>query len=366
MMAKKEKKKHRWIFPLLLFIYAIAFLGAAAYGLDWFWDYMDAYEQSRPHIALNAYEEKLTADYVLSKSAALVQQIDHHVQSEESCREVLLDALKGKLTCAKKSRESTEDKHVYAVLCDKKVIGTMKMERIGDQILGFTPWLVTGDSFDLSYLITEPIGVTVPSDFKVYVNGNLLDDTYITEDNIHYSQLEEFYDTYPLPHKVTYQAGPFLGESKMEITDADGNAVSMEDLKDMSVYISNCTESETAALDAIADAFIRKYVAFTSRSGGDNSKNYYALAEEMVSGGELSKRMYAALDGLYWISDRGAVLSKLDIHHYVSVGNGRYLCDLTYVVDTNNFSGSVQTTNNLKVFFVETENGLKTESMLSY
>lgn len=366
MMAKKEKKKRRWIFPLLLLIYAIAFLGAAAYGLDWFWDYMDAYEQSRPHIALNAYTEKLTADYVLSKTDALVQQIDHHVQSEESCRKVLLDALNGKLTCAKKGRESTEDKHVYAVLCDKKVIGTMQMERCGEEIMGFIPWAVTGDSFDLSYLITDPISITVPSHFKVSVNGNLLDDTYITADNIHYPQLEEFYDTYSLPHKVTYQAGPFLGESKMEITDAEGNAVSMDDLEDMSIYISNCTESETTDLDAIADAFIRKYVAFTSRTGGDNLKNYNALAEHMVKNGELSKRMYAALDGLYWISDRGAVLSSLDIHHYVSVGNGRYLCDLTYVVDTNNFSGSVQTTNNLKVFFIETADGLKAESMLSY
>lgn len=365
-MAKQEKKKRRWIFPLILVLYAAAFLGATHYGLEWFWDYMDAYEQSRPHIALDAYEEKLNAEYVADACGELIDQIDHHVQSKESCRQVLLDALTGELTCAKKTRESTEDKHIYAILCGKKVVGTMEMERIGEDLMGFTPWVVTKDAFDLSYLITEPVGVTVPSDFHVYVNGNLLTEDYITEDNIHYAQLEEFYGTYSLPHKVTYQAGPFLGPSEMKVTDPAGNEVSAEALEDMSKYISNCSDDEVAALDTIADAFIRRYVAFTTRAGGDNSANYRALIEHLVPNGELSKRMYAALDGLYWISDRGAVLTELSIHHYVSVGDGRYLCDLTYVVNTKTFNGDVQSSSNLKVFFVETENGLKTESMLSY
>lgn len=365
-MAKQVKKKRRWVFPLILVIYAVLFLGATAYGLDWFWDYMDAYEQSRPHIALNAYQAKLNAEYVENASSALIDQIDHHVQSEESCRQVLLDALKGKLTCAKKSRECTEDKQVYAVLCDKKVIGTMEMERCGKEIMGFVPWGVTKDTFDLSYLITDPVSITVPSTFHVYVNGNLLSSDYITQDNIHYEQLEEFYDTYSLPHKVTYQAGPFLGKSEMKITDPNGAQVSIDALQDMSKYISNCSKDEVAALDTIAGDFIRSYVAFTSRTGGDNYKNYRTLANYMVPNGELSKRMYAALDGLYWISDRGATLTELTIHHYVSVGDGRYLCDLTYVVNTKNFSGDIQTRSNLKVFFVETKDGLKAESMLSY
>lgn len=365
-MAKKERKKRRWIFPLFLVLYAILFLGTARYGLEWFWDYIDAYEQSRPHIALNAYEEALTSEYIANTCGPLIDQIDHHVQSEESCRQVILEALSGKLTCAKKSRESTDTKHVYAVLCDKKAIGTMEMEQIGEPIMGFIPWVVTKDSFDLSYLITEPVGTTVPSDFHVYVNGNLLDSSYITVDNIHHEELEEFYDSYTLPYMVTYQAGPFLGPSELTITDPDGNSITDEDLQDMSVYIDNCSDEEIAALDTIADGFIRHYVAFTSRSGGDNGKNYRALTQYMVPNGDLSKRMYAALDGLYWIADRGAVITDLNIHHYINVGQGRYLCDLTYVVTMNTFSGLMETINHLKIFFVETDAGLRAESMLSY
>lgn len=365
-MAKQQRKRFRWIFPLFLVLYAAAFLYFTDKGLTWFWGYMDAYEQTRPHIALNAYEEKLTAEYVVNASQALIDQIDHNVQSKESCRQVLLDALKDKLICAKKVKESTEDKHVYAVMCGSKAIGTMEMERCGEPVMDFVPWVVTKDSFDLSYLITDSVSVTVPSTFSVYVNGNLLSSSYITVDNIHYEQLEEYYDTYSLPHKVTYEAGPFLGPSEMTIKDPMGNTVSMDALEDMSQYIDNCSDDEVAALDTIANGFIRSYVAFTSRTGGDNSKNYWDLTKYMVPNGELSKRMHAALDGLYWISDRGAKLTELNIHHYVSVGDGRYLCDLTYIVDTQNYAGSIQTTSNLKVFFVETEQGLRAESMLSY
>ncbi len=365
-MAKKARRGHRWIFPVCLVLYAVLFLFAANEGLQWFWGYMDAYEQTRPHIALNAYKETLTKEYVAAACENLVAQIDHHVQSEESCRQVILDALNEPLTCAKKSRESTEDKYVYAILCGETVVGTMEMERCGAQIQGFIPWVVTKDSFDLSYLITEPVSATVPSTFSVYVNESLLSSDYITQDNIHYSKLEDFYDTYSLPHMVTYQAGPFLGTPTMTLADPSGKEITQADLEDPSCYISNCTDDETAALDTIAGSFIRSYVAFTSRTGGDNYRNYLALKEFMVTDGELSKRMYAALDGLSWISDRGAVLSELDIHHYIHVGEGRYLCDLTYVVDTNNHTGSIQSISSLWVFFVQTENGLRAESMLSY
>ncbi len=365
-MAKNPRRKHRWIFPVCLVLYAVLFLFAANKGLEWFWGYIDAYEQTRPHIALNAYKETLTREYVAAACEELVAQIDHRVQSEESCRKVILDALSEPLTCAKKSRESTEDKHIYAILCGKTVVGTMEMERIGDEIQGFVPWVVTEDSFDLSYLITEPVSTTVPSTFSVYVNGNLLSSDYITQDDIHYTKLNGFYDTYSLPHMVTYQAGPFLGDPTMTLVDPSGKEITQTELEDPSRYISNCTGDELAALDSIAGSFIRSYVAFTSRTGGDNYRNYLALKEFMVPDGELSKRMYAALDGLSWISDRGAVLSQLDIHHYIHLGEGRYLCDLTYVVDTNNHTGSIQSTSNLWVFFVQTEKGLRAESMLSY
>ena len=79
-MAKTVKKR-RWIFPVALVLYAIVFLGAAAFGLRWFWDYIDAYEQSRPHIALDAYMEELTAEYVADRCGDLIFDPLFHIHN---------------------------------------------------------------------------------------------------------------------------------------------------------------------------------------------------------------------------------------------------------------------------------------------
>lgn len=365
-MAKIEKKKRHWIFPIALLIYAVLFLGATAYGLDQLWNYMDAYEQSRPHIALDAYMEKLSPDYVCDASSDLIAQIDHHIQSKENCRQIIREALSGGFTYAKKTGECTENRQVYVLRSGDQVIGTMEMERSGDTVHGFTAWVVTRDSFDLSFLLTEPITVTVPSDYPVYINGSLLGQEYITEHNIQYAELAEFYKDYSLPYMVAYEAGPFLGEPQLTVTDPETNEVTLNEPAGPSAFLNNCTENETTRLDTIVDAYIRSYVDFTSCTGNDSKANYHQLAQYMVPNGDLSKRMYAALDGLYWVSDRGAVLSAIDIHHYINIGGGRYMCDVTYVVDTRDYSGAVQTTSNVKIIFLETENGLKAETMTSY
>ena len=358
-------KKHRWIFPVALILYAAVFLVAAFFGLRWFWGYMDAYEQSRPHIALDAYMEELTANYVLDRCGDLITTIDPNVQSEQQCREVILNALQDKFTCAKKTSESDEDHHVYIIRCGAKVIGRMEMERQGENLQGFVPWQVVGESFDLSYLLTPALSVTVPADFIVSALGGPLDSGYITQTGIHYPLVEEFYDTYSLPTMVTYTAGPFLGEGALTVTDPAGNPVSITEETDMDVFLNNCTASEISALDDVIKNYIQCYMDFTSCTGSDTTGNYNRLAKYMVPGGELAKRMKNAIDGLYWVSDRGAKLASVTTGHYISIGEGRYLCDVTYVVDIKTFNGDVQTTASVKLIFLQTANGLKAESMLS-
>ena len=363
-MAKSIIKR-RWRFPLAMALYAIVVLVAINCGLRWFWNYMDAYEQSRPHIPLDAYMEELTADYVADRCDDLIAAVDHKVQTEEQCRQVILNALQDKFTCAKKTSESGENHHVYVIRCGAKVIGTMEMERRGESTEGFIPWQITKDSFDLSYLLTPALSVTVPEEFTVSALGNPLDSGYITQKDIRYPLVEEFYDKHTLPCMVTYTAGPFLGEGALTVTDPSGNPVSITENTDMNAFLNNCTVEEISALDTIIGNYIQCYMDFTSCTGDDTYGNYNRLAKHMVPGGELAKRMRNAIDGLYWVSDRGAKLASITTGHYINIGEGRYLCDVTYVVDTKTFNGDVQTTASVKLIFLQTENGLKAETMLS-
>ena len=53
-------------------------------------------------------------------------------------------------------------------------------------------------------------------------------------------------------------------------------------------------------------------------------------------------------------------------HHQFRIEEGRSICDITYEVDTTGKEGVVRTTTNAKLFIVETDDGLKLESMSIY
>ena len=359
----KANRKHRWVFPLGLLIYGAVFLLITALGLCRFWDYMEAYERSRPQVALNAYTEDLTPEYICDASAPLIDSI--RLQSQESSRRAILNALQQPLTCAKKSSLCTDTKQVYAILSGEQVIGTMEMEQQGQSSFGFTPWVVTKESFDLSYLLTEPICVTVPSDYPVYLWGNKLTEEYITENHVPYPALKEYYSTYSLPYMVTYTAGPFLGEPELLITDPAGTPVNIDKNTDMSQFLDNCTPEEISALRTVTDTFIHRYVDYLSETNNDTMGNYQRLIQHLVPEGELANRMHLALGGLNWVSDRGATVTSIDIHRYVNIGNDRYLCDLTYNVTNKTNTGISQSEYHVQVIYLQTETGFKAETMVN-
>ena len=358
------KRKRRRLFPLALILYAVIFLCVTALGLHSFWDYMDAYERSRPQIVVDAYTRQLTPEYICNASTSLIDRVS--IQSKEACQKVILDALQGELTCAKNSSLSTHTKQVYMILCGEQVIGTMEMQQKGQSHYGFTPWVVTKDSFELSYLLTESISVTVPSDYPVYLFGNRLTDAFITEDHVPYPALKEYYGSYSLPYMVTYTAGPFLGQPELLVTNPTGTPVHIDKDTDLSAFLSNCSPEEIAALDDITDAFVHRYVDFISETKNDTMGNYQRLTQHLVPNGDLANRMYLALGGLNWVSDRNASVTALDIHRYVNIGGDRYLCDLTYEVTNKTNTGVTQSVNHIKVIYLKTESGLKAETMVNY
>lgn len=362
-----EHRKKKKLFPLFMLLYAVVFLVAVAFGLRYFWGYMDAYEKSRPNHTLDAYTLQLTPEYICDASASLMASIDHNVQSEESCRQVILDALQDPLTCTKKPAECSEDRLVYVIRCGTKVVGSMTMEAVGEPIMGFSTWAITGDSFDLSYLLTPAKSVTVPHDYQVWSGESCLSDAYITEDQIPYDDIAEFYGQgYTLPYMVTYEAGPFLGEMELTVTDPEGNPVIFDETTDMDQYIDNCTEAQKEELDTVLHNFVYSYVDFISHKDHDSDTNYRKLSQHIVPKSDLLSRMAQAMDGLKWVTDRNASVESIDVNHYVDLGGGRYLCDITYTVNTRDISGSIQAVSSLKIIFLETDSGLKAEGMLTY
>lgn len=360
-MAKK-KRGHRG-FYWGLGIYAAVFLIAVVIGLAVLYTFLGAYENSRPQLATGGYLEALNPDYICEKSGDILSAVDQEIQSEEECREALGELVSGPYTCAKKLSECTDSQWVYTIRSGATVIGSVRIARQEQLAFGFSRWGVTGDEFDLSGLLSQPVSVEVPADYTVSVNGKALGDSHREETGIPFEALAEFSDNENLPTLVRYKAGPVLGKAEITIRDAKGEAVdpgaTQED------FLNNCTQQELDDVTRATEGFLEAYVNYMSKRGDNTMGNLSALAGHLVPGGELLDRMRKAVDGLYWVSDRHASISDTQIHRISNLGGGRYLCDVTYTVSTRDYAGSMNAVSHLKLVFLQTDGGLKAELLQS-
>lgn len=362
---KKHKKKRRSFFGLAMFLYAVIFLTAAGFGLKFLWDYMAAYEVSRPDNAVEAYMEQLTPEYIVDRCQDMVDGIDHNLQSEAQCRDILLAELSGGVRHAKKIKDCTETRQVYVLKAGSQVVGEFAIEANAPDRYGFTTWSLKEESFDMSYMVGQKQTVTVPGVCTVTVNGVALDESYIIQDKIPYEAIAAYYENYDLPCKVTYEAGPLLGEFSMVVTDPDGSEPVFDENTDWSKYYYNCTEQETEDLDAFVKTFLECYVDFTGSNKNTRHTTYNKLIKHIVEGSDLAVRLKDAIAGLQFGQSKGDEIVSIDTHLRIRLDD-KFLVDMTYEVDTTGKQGVVRTTTNARLLIVESDKGLKVESIIIY
>lgn len=362
------KTKRRIKHPLLLgmFLYAVVFFIALGVGLRYFWDFIAAYEASRTENIIDGYVAQLTAEDIADACGGLIAQVDTNLQSEDECRKVILDSLEGTITYAKKSSESTDARMVYALRCGSKLVGEISLNAVEVDKFGFSRWEVGEAEFDLSFLLVDGATVTVPEDFGVLVNGKRLEEEYITVRDIHYEALEAFYGGYQLPTMVTYETGCTLGAVALETVNAAGDPVVIDASTDFSTFLDNCSQPDRDRLVRFADVFLERYVAFTGTDRKYSENNYVKLLPYVVLGSDLHQRMSMALDGLGWAQSNGNKLISIEYHSFTAAGDGKYICDATYEVDTNGREGVVRTTNHVRFVIVQLPGELRVEMLTSY
>lgn len=362
----KAKKRRFWPFLLFMLIYAAVVLCFVEHALGGFWDYIAAYEDSRIKYVLSGYMDNLTAEHVTDLSQDVIAQVDHNIQSEEECREYIANSLSAGFSYAKKSSESTDTRHVYVLRSGKQVIGQFVMEVVREDEYGFTYWEVTDESFDMSYLVGTTVSATAPDNYTVSVNGTDLDSSYLIGDPIEYDVLKKFYDDYELPTMVTYQAGPFLGNFEMVVSDTQGNAVDMDAVEDLNALAQNCTEGQVTELDSFVDEFLQRYVTYMGGSNKSAATNLKNLLKYVVKDSDFADRMEGALVGQKASQSKGDVIVDIQNNYFFRLKDGWYMCDVTYLVDTKGKEGVVRTTNNVRIIVVETDDGLRVQTVYNY
>ena len=365
-MRKRKKLPYAIKMLIAVVLYGSIVAVAAFFGLSKLWDWAAAYEASRPQNTIDAYMEQLTVSHMQDSAADLIASIDHNIQSEEQCRQKIADVLQGGIVYARKLSECNEQQQVYMLMSGGKTIGKVTLAAQQADAFGYTPWVVSGESFDFSFLIGTGTQVTVPEHYFVYVNGTCLNEDYIVEQGMQFQLVADFYAEYKLPTMVTYAVDPILGALDVVITDADGNVVTPEEALDEVAVLNNCSETQIAQLDTIAEEYIRTYVRYTSNAEEDLDGNLDRLLTNILPGSALAQRLKDAKHGLRWIGDQKATILSITPHHRIHFLDGYYLFDVTYEYETN-YRGKVSTTTeNVKLIITPTDNGLKVERMIGY
>ena len=361
-MAKKKSR-----FALGMVIYAAVFLLIAGFGLKVFWNYIDAYERSRPKNTMDQYIANLTVQDMVEHCGDWKEAIDSNLQSWEESAAVIRESISGKVTYARKSSACTETSQTYVLRCGPQVIGQVVIAADVPDAFGFTVWSVQEQNFDFSHLLSAQQRITVPSVYRVCANGKALDEGYIVESGIHYEVLEEFYEDYTLPSMVTYAADGILGDLELTVQDEEGNLISDWENADPTVVLNNCTAQEEAELKQFLDGFLVSYVRFTGSSNQAASLNYAKLRSGyLIPESDLAKRLATALDGLAFAQSYGDKLDEVIVHGLTRIDDDHYFCDVTYLVSTYGKAGKVQTTNNMKLMLTIWEGSLRVESMTRY
>ena len=359
------KKKHGFL--LFTLIYGFVLLLAVAVGLSFFWNFIDAYEQSRPINPVKAYMAELSYDTVRPYAEELIDEIDPNLQSRDACEAMIRQVMSETITYSKLASESDDAKRVFVLRSGLAVIGRMTIVAGEPDRYGFSRWEVSHDEFDFSYLIGQPETVIVPEEYQVVVNGNVLDESYITETDLEYPLLGDYYKRFPnLPRLVKYEMGACLGEISYEILDAQGNPAQMPEDGNMDVLLHNCDRNEMQALDGFIAPFLDSYIAYTGSAEHNVYGAYANLSKHLVPGSDLQERLLGALAGLIWAQSMGDNITSIDVHHYVRLDDTHYLCDITYLVNTIGGNGVVETVNNVRIVITETAKGLKAEALTIY
>ena len=360
-MASKRKKSR---FALGLLIYIFLFLILSVIALIFFYDWLKAYEETRPYNSLNAYTETITANGPGDAVLASLTEIDRSLQSEDKIASYIADIL-SRTEYVRSSSLSTPEKLVYSAQADGRNIGTVTFEPSEEKRLGFHSWTLASENYDFSSYLNKSSFV-IPEDYHASVNGKILSEKYITSDDTPYSSLSAYYSSFPsLPHLVTYTSGKYLGQAEEAVIDRTGKTVNQADMTE-TVFLDSCTPSDRDRLSVFVRQFASTYVQFTADVNGSHYYYYNELRQMVSEGSSLLDRMSQALDSFGFTTTKSCDIIEDSVNFCLPMDSSHYLVDYSYTTKTVGRAEAVEDSRNIRLVISDQNGKLLVDSMNYY
>ena len=347
-----------------LIIYILIFLILTAIGLIIFYDWLDAYEKTRPANAVKAYEESLH-EYGLTEAALdSLTGVDRKLQSDKDIIAYTKDLL-SQAGLIRSLEKSTADQQVYTVLAEGKKIGMVVFRPTGEKKFNFNAFVPSEEEYDFSAW-AETVSVNVPEKYTVSVNGFPLDDSYCTESGVRYKTLQDYYSDYSvLPTMVTYTTGNILGKPEVIITDRSGKTFSPEDLSE-AAFLDSCTSEDKARLSDFARDFIYNYVQFTADVGGGHYIYYNELRQMISQDSLLLDRMAQSLGSFGYTTTRSCTITDDSVNICCPFSESVFFVDYSYTTKTVGSGEAVEDSRNVRLVVEESGDRLLVREMTYY
>ena len=345
-MQRRTKKKKAG-FGTGLLIYVIVMLILSVTALLLFYDWLGAYENSRPAVAVEHFRQQLDENGLTDACHSALAEVDRALQSETEITAFAENVLDSAVYARSLSGEET-GQIVYMMRVDGNNIGKLTLKQTGDKKFGFQSWEVAKEEYDFSSFYSS-FSVTVPEDYQVLCSGTVLDRSYITESGIEYATLASYYADYPsLPHLVRYTSGIRLGFSEMEVLDRSGKPVSEKEMTDQH-FLDVCNATDKARLSEFTREFMSNYIQFTANVGG-GFYYYYSLCRQMVApDSPLLDRMGQAVQSFGFTTTKSCDVIRDSVNLCTRIDANHYLTDYTYTTEIVSPDGRAQDTRNVRL-----------------
>ena len=320
-----KRKRSKLIYWVCLLAYTVALAAICVLALKAVWSFAEQYQASMPEPVVEKYIAGLNSDLFDAGVADTIAAMPHEVQTDEECQQAVRDILNGEITYAR-TATTEADTNAYAICCNDSTFGTVYLKR--DETKG---------------------------------------KEYIIESGIHYDVLESYYSINPnLPTKVTYRFDDVIGYLEPVIYDENGNEFTVDPEQDDSQYIKPCDDATVERLNSFCTKFVEEYTKYTSGIYGTaSSGGYQNVAQYLVSGGDLDKRLLETLDGYSWAHTNSYSLDSYTFNNAINIGEGYYVCDVTTeTTSVTSGNGEQHDTNNLKILVIDNAGTLKVYSLI--
>ena len=375
-MARTKSKKSG-VGSVIYAFFLILFVVAAGYLILWFWGklwvYATEYEGSQSKPVIEAYMDRLRENLWDDSIAETVSSMPHEFQTDEECGEVIRDLLRDQLSYSRAPGGDSKTE-IYNLLCGKNLFGKVTLVQDlsrADELefaeeYGLYPWKVYKEEFYFDGLYTAT-QVTVPSDYKVFLNGHELGEEYLVETGIPYDVLADYYSEFPsLPTKVTYRAERIIGRLEPEIYNAAGELVTIDPQRDDSQFIPPVDDATKQRLTDFAWAFADKYLAF-STGASDMTYLLNQLKPYVVAGSDLDSRLKGAVEGYVGYQHNSQYrFGSAWLNDAMSLGNGNYVIYIGATASSHQPQGYVDVERNMKVLVVDSNTGFHALSVEDY